>query len=230
MTSTIGQLLVSLQLTDSAFPTGLYTMSHGLEGYQQAGLMRPETVGGLLEDLLVHSIGPGDATAMSRAHDAARARDWEAVERIDHLVLASKLNHEMRRASIRSGRALIGIAGELFGGDGVDRYAVRIADRAVPGCQPVVSAVCYSAAGVPRAEAVVSELFAFSASFVGAALRMRLTDHRRAQVVLRDIAPVIETVTADACARPIDDMGGFAPMADISSARHERADGRLFTS
>lgn len=229
MTSTVGRLLVSMQLTDSAFPTGLYTMSHGLEGYHQAGLVSPGTVGDLLEDLLIHSVGPGDATAMSRAHDAARDSDWAVVAHIDHLVLASKLNHEMRRASIRSGRALIGIAGDLFG-EGVGEYAARIADRAVPGCQPVVSAICYSAAGVPRSEAVASDLFAFSASFVGAALRMRLTDHRRAQVVLREIAPVIETVTADAGVRSIDDMGGFAPMADISSARHERADGRLFTS
>jgi urease accessory protein len=31
-------------------------------------------------------------------------------------------------------------------------------------------------------------------------------------------------------ARPLGDLGGCAPMADIASAWHERADGRLFTS
>ena len=77
---------------------------------------------------------------------------------------------------------------------------------------------------------MASDLFAFAASFVGAALRMRLTDHRSAQVVLRAAAPTIEAVVADAVARPVDDIGGYAPMADITSARHERADGRLFTS
>ena len=35
----LAQLLVSLQLTDTSFPSGLYTMSHGLEGFQQARLI-----------------------------------------------------------------------------------------------------------------------------------------------------------------------------------------------
>ena len=35
---------------------------------------------------------------------------------------------------------------------------------------------------------------------------------------------------SDALARPVDDLGGYAPAVDIASARHERADGRLFTS
>lgn len=226
----IDELLVSLQLSDSAFPSGRYTMSHGLEGYQQAGLVGPDDLAALLADLLVHSVGPGDATALARAHDAAREGDWAAVERIDRLVFASKLNAEMRKASVRGGHQLIGIAGVVFGSDAIARYDARIKAREVPGCQPVVSAVCYSVAGVGRTRAVASELFAFSSSFVGAALRLRLADHRTAQEVLRGAALTIGSVTRDAVVRPVDDLGGYAPMADISSARHERADGRLFTS
>lgn len=228
--SELGQLLVSLQLSDSAFPSGFYTMSHGLEGLHQAGLVEAVGVGVLLDDLLVASVGPGDATALARAHDAAVAGDWAAVERVDRLLLASKLSAELRTASLRSGRQLMGIATDVFGAGALGPYAPLVADRAVPGCQPVVSAVCYSAAGVDGARAVASDLFAFAASFVGAALRLRLVDHRRAQVVLREAAPTIEAVTAGALARPVDDLGGYAPAVDIASARHERADGRLFTS
>ncbi len=229
-TTELGRLLVSLQLSDSAFPTGFYTMSHGLEGFRQAGLVAPGDVKALLDDLLVSCVGPGDATALARAHDAAVVGDWVAVEGVDRLLFASKLNAEIRTASVRSGRQLIAIAEEVFGPDNIAPYAARVAARTVPGCQPIVSAVCYAATGVDGQQAVASDLFAFCASFVGAALRMRLTDHRNAQVVLRQIAPTIEAVTADALARSVDDLGGYAPMADISSARHERADGRLFTS
>jgi urease accessory protein len=228
--SDLGQLLVSLQLSDSAFPSGLYTMSHGLEGLHQAGAVAAGGVGALLDDLLVASVGPGDATALARAHEAAGAGDWAAVERVDRLLFASKLSAELRTASVRSGRQLMGVATDVFGGGPLAPYAPRVADRTVPGCQPVVSAVCYSVAGVDAARAVASDLFAFAASFVGAALRLRLADHRVAQVVLRDVAPTIEAVATDALARPLDDLGGFAPSADIGSARHERADGRLFTS
>ena len=230
MGTELGRLLVSLQLSDSAFPSGFYTMSHGLEGFRQAGLVAPGDVKALLDDLLVSSVGPGDGTALARAHDAAVAGDWVAVEGVDRLLFASKLNAELRTASVRSGRQLIAIAEEVFGPDNIAPYARCVAARTVPGCQPIASAVCYAATGVDGRQAVASDLFAFCASFVGAALRMRLTDHRSAQVVLREMAPTIEAVTADALARSVDDLGGYAPMADISSARHERANGRLFTS
>ncbi|MET0144191.1 MAG: urease accessory UreF family protein [Ilumatobacteraceae bacterium] len=229
-TTDLAQLLVSLQLSDSAFPSGFYTMSHGLEGFHQAHLVASGDVGALLDDLLVTSVGPGDATALARAHEAADVGDWATVAAVDRLLFAAKLNAEMRSASVRSGRQLIGLAAEVFGDDDIAAYAAKVTARTVPGCQPIVSAICYAATGVSRPRAVASDLFAFAASFVGAALRMRLTDHRGAQVILRRVAATIEMVTADALVRPIDDLGGYAPMADISSARHERADGRLFTS
>lgn len=234
MATATGRLLVSLQLSDSAFPSGFYTMSHGLEGFAQAGLVRAGEAGGLLEDLLVASIGPGDATALARAHDGAARRDWDAVIAIDRVLHASKLNAELRVASTRSGRQLIDIAAETFGdtegGREIAEWAAIVKAKGSPGCQPVSTAVCYAAAGVPATEAVASDLFAFCVSFAGAALRLRLTDHRGAQVMLREIQPVIEVVTADAVARPAADIGGFAPQADIASAAHERAEARLFTS
>src|SRR5688572_28512539 len=116
MATAIGRLLVSLQLSDSAFPSGFYTMSHGLEGFRQAGLVQPGGAGPLLEDLLVASIGPGAATAMARAHDAASRRDWDAVADLDRTLYASKLNSELRVASTRSVRHLIDIAAETFAG------------------------------------------------------------------------------------------------------------------
>ncbi len=59
---------------------------------------------------------------------------------------------------------------------------------------------------------------------------MRLTDHRRAQVTLRELAPVIEEVTADALTRELADLGGCVPMADVMSGRHECAEARMFAS
>jgi urease accessory protein len=47
---------------------------------------------------------------------------------------------------------------------------------------------------------------------------------------LRRVQPLIESVAADAVVRPVADIGGFAPVGDIMSAGHERAEARLFTS
>ena len=226
----VGALLVSLQLSDSAFPSGFYTMSHGLEGFSQARLVDRGDVEGLLTGLLLHSVGPGDATALARAHDAAVDADWDRVQEVDQMLFASKLNAEMRKASVRSGHQVTDLAREALGGPGLDEWGRRIAAKQTPGCQPVATAVAYAATGVGVEQAVASDLFAFAVSFVGAALRLRLTDHRHAQVVLHAVGPVIADVTADAVARDLTDLGGCVPLADVMSAQHERAEARLFAS
>ena len=64
-------LLVSLQLTDSAFPSGFYTLSHSLEGFAHAKAVDSGALPHLLESLLLHGVGPADATALALAHVSA---------------------------------------------------------------------------------------------------------------------------------------------------------------
>lgn len=116
-TPTLDSLLVSLQLTDSAFPSGLYTLSHGLEGYAQAKQVGADTMPALLADLLRHSVGPADATALALAHRAATARDWDTVVAVDERLQASKLNRELRLASTRTGRQMLDTAQLALGGE-----------------------------------------------------------------------------------------------------------------
>ncbi|MBF9069525.1 urease accessory protein UreF [Streptacidiphilus fuscans] len=230
MTTALDHLLVSLQLADSAFPSGLYTLSHGLEGYVQAKRVDADCMPVLLEDLLRHSVGPADATALALAHRAVGDGDWDAVVEVDRRLLASKLNREARQASTRTGRQMLDTARLALGGPELDRYAELVAAKATPGCQPVAAGVAYAASGVPAEQAVASDLFAFAVSFVSAGLRLRLTDHRRAQITLRELAPVIEEVVAAALERELADLGGCVPLADAMSGRHERAEARMFVS
>ena len=223
-------MLTSLQFADSAFPSGFYTMSHSLEAYSQARLVTRDSVQPLLAELLLHSVGPGDATALAAAHRAAAGGDINLVQETDQRLFASKLNAEMRTASVRSGHQLIDLGAELIEHALLAEYGERVRVRRTPGCQPVAAAVVYAANGVTTRDAVASDLFAFSASFVGAALRLRLTDHRHAQRILLDTAGVMEQATQAALERDLADVGGCAPMADVMSAQHERAEARLFSS
>jgi urease accessory protein len=230
MTGDLDALLASLQLADSAFPSGFYTLSHGLEGYAQARAIDPAHLSELLEDLLRHSVGPSGGTALAIAHRCASSGHWEEVIAVDRRLYATMLNREMRTASTRTGRQLLEVARESFGGNGVERLSVLVTERSVPATQPVVAGVVYADAGAPLAAAVASELFAFAASFTGAAVRLRLSDHIRAQRLLRDVAPVIAEVAREALTRPLAELGACTPLADVMSGRHERADARLFAT
>ncbi|KAA0019486.1 urease accessory protein UreF [Antrihabitans cavernicola] len=228
--SGLDALLVSLQLSDSAFPSGFYTLSHGLEGYAQAKAIDAESLPRLLADLLRHSVGPSDATALALAHRAALGGDWETVIAVDRRLQAAKLNREVSVAATRTGQQMLDVAQETFGGPMIAHYWNLVTAKRVPCCQAVAAGIVYAGTGVSAERAVASDLFAFSASFVGAAMRLRLTDHRIAQVLLRQAADVITEVTAEALVRELADLGGCVPIADVMSGMHERAEARLFAT
>ncbi|WP_030801038.1 urease accessory UreF family protein, partial [Streptomyces sp. NRRL F-3273] len=112
----------------------------------------------------------------------------------------------------------------------IEDYFARVVRREAPGTQAVAAGVIYAATGVPVRQAVASDLFAFCASFAGAALRLRLTDHRRAQTLLHGAVPVIEEAVEAALRRELPDVGATVFASDIMSGRHERAEARLFAS
>ncbi|WNI16194.1 urease accessory protein UreF [Actinacidiphila sp. ITFR-21] len=228
--SDLGSLLIALQLTDSAFPSGFYTLSHSLEGFAQAGAVDADGLPLLLGDLLLHGVGPADATALALAHRAAAAGDVDGAAAVDTHLFATKLGQEMRQASTRTGRQLLDLAAEVFDHPLIRAYLARVRRQEAPGTQAVAAGIVYAATGVPVRQAVACDLFAFCASFAGAALRLRLTDHRRAQTLLRGAAPLVERAVEEAVRRELPDMGATVFASDVMSGRHERAEARLFAS
>ncbi|MGW0809884.1 urease accessory protein UreF [Nonomuraea sp. NPDC002799] len=221
-------LLAQLQLADSAFPGGLYTLSHGLEAYTQAGAA---DVAGLLRDMLLHAAGPGDAAALALAHRAVTAGDWDTVVRADRRLHAIKLNREIRAAATRTGNQVLRTAALVFATPELARLSALVEAGATPGNHAVVLAAAHAGLGVGVREAVTGDLYAFAASWVSAAVRLRALDFRQAQSTLYGAAATIERATTIAlAARDPGDLHATTPIADTMSAVHERATARLFTT
>jgi urease accessory protein len=126
--------------------------------------------------------------------------DRVLVTRADERLTAGKLAREARGASTRTGRALLSTATAAFGGAAMLDYADQVNERRSPGNHAVVLGLLSAQLGVPRLEAVVGDLYAFSASWVAAAVRLALTDHRTAQGLLHRV----RSVTAKAALRAVD--------------------------
>ncbi|MBE1531171.1 urease accessory protein UreF [Actinomadura algeriensis] len=221
-------LLARLQLTDSGFPSGLYTLSHGLEGHLQLGAVGPDDLDALLRDL-VRAAGTGDAAALALAHRAVTAGDWDRLVDVDHRLHAIKLNREQRTASVRTGRQVLDTAGPAFDSAPAARLAGLVADRATPGNHAVVVGAVHAGLGTPVRDAVACDLFAFAASCTAATVRLGRVDFRRAQALLRELRPELARATAAAlAARDPRDLHTSTPVADAVSAAHERAEARLF--
>ena len=228
--------LAVLQLSDSAFPTGRYTLSHGLETFGQEGFITagspPATLHTLLRDVIRHGVGPSDGVALACAHGAvasAGTADLDLVLLADERLSAVKLARESREASIRTGRALLAMATEL-GEDGLLEYSRLVDAGRAPGNHAVVLGLLDGLLGVPRLEAVAGELFAFAAGWVAAAVRLGLTDHRTAQSLLRQVRPVLIEAAEHAVVGGVERISSCTPLPDVMAMRHEQAELRLFAS
>lgn len=228
--SGLRSFLASLQISDSFFPSGLFTLSHGIETFAQAGLLTPGTLAAIVADLIRASVGPTDATALSLALEATNRNDLSSVADIDRRLTAIKLTREPRETSLRLGRQLLGLTRDVFESDAAARYLVWVERGSAPGNQAIALALLKAKLEIPPREAVASELYSFAASCVGAAVRMSQIDHRNAQRILLLLHPVIETTTDEALSRTLHEMGGSAPFVELMSMRHETAELRLFSS
>jgi len=222
--------LSSLQLADSFFPSGLYTLSHGLESFAQAGLLKPATLEALLTDYLRHGVGPADGAALACAHRAAETDDLDMAVQADLRLTAVKLPREARTNSQRAGRQLVKTASGVFGGDALLSYARMVERGNAPGNHAIALGLTMATQGIDREHAVAGELYAFSASAVGSAVRLAVIDHHFAQVVLNALKPVIAQTARTYCLSNIKDIASSAPLIDIMAMRHEHAELRLFAS
>jgi len=229
-------LLAVLQLSDSGFPSGRYTLSHGLEAFAHAGLLEtpctPDALAELLGDCIRFGVGPSDGIALACAHRAVSADggvDAEQVVRIDRRLSAVKLAREGREASARTGRALLAAA-PAVAGVRMRGYVDLVEIEHTPGNQAVVLGLLSALLGIPPFEAVAGELSAFSTGWVAAAVRLGLTDHLTAQFVLRRVHPVLVEAAERAVVGDVEDIASSTPLSDVMSMRHEHAELRLFSS
>lgn len=226
----LAAFLGSLQLADSFFPSGLYALSHGLEEFVHEGHLKAGGLEALLAGYLRQVVAPSDGTALACAHRAAETGCLDLAAEADARLTAVKLTREARTASQRTGGQLLKTALAVFGGDVLRDYAGRAQQGVVPANHAVVLGLIMAVLGVERERAVAGELYAFTASAVGAAVRLAFIDHRFAQAVLHALKPLMAQLARVHCERGVADISSTAPMVDVMAMRHERADLRLFVS
>jgi urease accessory protein len=236
MASAPGSLLSLLQLSDSAFPSGRYTLSHGLEALVQSGHLtvpsERSTLMRLLGDTIRFGAAPSDGLALACAHRAVgdAGVDLELLTRVDRRLTAVKLPREAREASRRTGRAVLSAATMAIGGSALQRYAERVRGGSSPGNHAVVVGLLSASLSAPCLDAVVAELYAFSSSWAGAAVRLGLVDHRGAQALLHEAHPAIAAAALEVIERDVGQISSCTPFLDVMAMRHEEAELRLFAT
>ncbi|WP_226012086.1 urease accessory protein UreF [Halomicrobium salinisoli] len=223
--------LEAFRLADSFLPVGTYTVSYGLEQFVQDGRVEDaEDLGDLLETYLRRQVGPSELVALRAAHAAAREGDLEAICAADRRLDAAMLAAEFRESARQSGDRLLSLQRELRDEPLLDEYAERVDAGEAPGSYAVALGTATGLAGVGERRACLLCCHGFVTGLLGAAQRLLSLGHTDAQRILDDCKPAMAAAVDDSVGRSLDDMTPFAPLVDVLSAEHERADRRLFLS
>src|SRR3989475_5834498 len=177
-------MLNALQLSDTFFPTGLYTLSHGLEAFVQAGLVSKTEVEALVRDYLENVLGPADGVALSHAHRATEGRDLGRLIEIDRRLFAMKLIREARESSRRVGKRMLTTALKLSPDSLLKDYWGAVHAGACPGNSAAALGAVAATLGIALRQAMLIELYTFATSILGAAMRLVRLDHEEAQLIL----------------------------------------------
>jgi urease accessory protein len=95
---------------------------------------------------------------------------------------------------------------------------------------PVAVGAVSAAHGVGVDQALAAYLHAAVSQAISAAIRLGVCGQAQGLGVLAGLEPPIERMAAKAAALTLDDLGGAAVQAEISSLRHETQHSRLFRS
>jgi len=223
--------LTSLRLGDSFLPVGTDSVSYGLEQFVATDRVADaEDLAALLETYFQRQHGPGDLVALRAAHAATREGDLDGVLAADRRLTAATLSAEFRESAQRTGERLLRLQRDLREDDFLDRYAEAVDVGDAPGTYPVAMGVVTALAGVPVREACLVACHEFATGMLGAAQRLLRLGHTDVQRVLDGLQGAMVAAVEDSADRSVDEMAPFAPMVDVLSADHERADRRLFVS
>ena len=218
-----------MQLSDSFFPTGLYTMSSGLETlFDEKKIHTIDDIQAFIETVITQQIGPSDCVALSKAYDFASSGDIDGVIECDKFLHSMKLTKEARDASCMAGSQMIKCVKAFSQDDTLQKFSKSLQDSKTLATHPVASAVCSNALGITKKNALQMLLYGVCVSIIGASLRLGILDHIQSQKALHNLKPIISKTVDIYADKNLDEMWQFTPEYDILQMTHEQKFSKMF--
>jgi urease accessory protein len=234
------------QLVDSAFPTGAFAHSLGLESAWHHGEMATREDLRRFVEATILQAGSGALPLVGAAHrEPARLAEWDAQND------AFLSNAVANRASRQQGRTLLASAARIWTLPALEELHRRAASTSnsqlptskafpIPKPQTRPTGLCahvapmtgavFAALGVPLETTQRVVLFTAARSVLSAAVRLGVTGSYEAQRLQAECAAWAAAVQARYRDAGPDDLAQTAPIIDILQGAHDRLYSRLFQS
>jgi urease accessory protein len=238
MENTVSQQLALMQLSDSFFPSGSFTLSHGLESLiqmnrpnsSQPPTLNIEELETFIKILLHNKIGTSDVVALIHAYRGSQLGNLAAVKQADARLFAQTLIDRTRETQSKSGRALLMVANSTWQDSQLEILSRETANKQFYCLHPIIFAVVGRVVGLKERDTVLAFLHGLVTGLLGAAIRLGIVGHLKSQQVLGHLAPDIDRVYQTARSIELDAMCSCTPQIDLAQMQHQYLDLRLFAS
>jgi urease accessory protein len=211
------------QLIDSAFPSGGFAHSLGLETAYQAGEVTGErALGRFLKDALSQA-GYAVMPLMTATH-----REPRRVGELDAIADAFLTNAVANRASRVQGRAFVAACARIWPSEGMT--AIESEVRRLCGHHAPLMGAVLRLLDVPLHTAQRMLLFQTCRGVLAAAVRLGIVGPYRAQRLQHDAAPDLDALLTRCASLDESSLAQPAPILDILQSAHYRLYSRLFQS
>ena len=214
---------LSWQLADSAFPTGAFAHSWGLEAAWQHGEIRDVPAVRRFVEAAVQQTAFGVVPLLNASY-----RDSRRWAELDALADAFLINAVANRASRQQGRTLLATAARIWPSSEM-ALARETASRLCAHLGPATGVV-FGSVGVPLPTAQQLVIFGTARGVLSAAVRLGILGSYEAQRLQLECAPLLEACSARSASLDETDLVQVAPIPDLFQATHDRLYSRLFQS
>lgn len=224
-------LLCLLQVCSASFPTGAFNHSYGFETWVDGDIVRDaDSFESACRDWLLHGLVTADGAAVALAHGRQQAGDGAGLVELDRIVAALKLSGETRAASVKTGRALLTIARDVFRPAISAPYLKAVQHDPDVGQQAVAFGALAAAEGIPQDAAVMAFLHSSVANLAGVVARLVPLGQTDTQIIIQRMNGHIQQVADTALAATVDSLSASFVALDVASMQHETLYTRLCMS
>ncbi|MDA0801412.1 MAG: urease accessory protein UreF [Proteobacteria bacterium] len=230
LTDTIRQTQLLAALFSPAFPIGAFSYSHGIEAAIASGdVDDAATAHDWIETILLGGSGRNDAILMANAYNAVKlhaAKDGQLaggrnaeIEAINELAFALSSGAERAQESRELGVNFARIVDQV--------YQLDIS-RSTPLAYPVAAGLVVRYLGCDLTLGLTFFLQSFIANLISVVVRAVPLGQSDGQIMLAQMMPAVATLANEAALAPLDDVGGYAILADHASIIHETLEPRIY--
>ncbi len=222
-----------MQLSDSFFPSGMFSMSNGLESLvNNKKITNWNDVLNFIIEQIEFQIHPCDCAILSLAMTEVKNNDLKTVVDIDKKYYSMKFAKEIRNSSTRSGKQVLNSIIHMMenhdNSDFLYEFNKKIKSKETPGTYPIVLAVGAVCLDIPLESITRMLLYSFSSSIVSAAIRLGLIQHLDAQKILKLLGESINKLILTNEEKNLEDIWQLIPITEIYQMNHERNESRMF--